>query len=233
MMLSRLLELRSAIESLSYTEAYILIDDGINLERLKNVQLSRTEWDGTEEIVNILKPLKEMTMVFSSTSYGIAVSVAPWVLDLEIAMEGSMASTSEDIRPFQVALLQEIKDRAVITDLHLMATVFHPNFSSLWFLEDSRRVQKIKEKIRDEFKSIAPKRMQVGQTKGDETSSVFGRQRRKFDNINEDTDDEESKAEIDVYLGMRRRQEVHDPFTWWRERQDKYPITAQLARKYN
>ena len=51
-----------------------------------------------------------------------------------------------------------------------------------------------------------------------------------------DSDDDEAPGgvskELENYLKERKLKVDEDPFAWWRNRRDEYPLMSKLARKY-
>ena len=80
-MLRRLVQLRSPIEGCS-TASGRRPRSKAAAEKLQQLRLRGHEWTLVEEMIMVLKPFEEMTLIFSSSESGIAASIAPWVAGL-------------------------------------------------------------------------------------------------------------------------------------------------------
>ncbi|KAG0363025.1 hypothetical protein BGZ54_008376 [Gamsiella multidivaricata] len=139
LMLQRLLKLKVTIESLQFT-----------------MRLKTWEWDQLEQLVSILQPFEDMTLVFSSTSSGLAAYVAPRVVGLLNELEKEDIPHFDALNQFWLEFIAKMETRPLISDAYLLASALHPTFNTLWFLEDEERFKSIKGKLREEFKQVAP-----------------------------------------------------------------------------
>jgi hypothetical protein len=159
-MLQRLLRLRGPLESLIFMADEQLSVDKETISKLKGLRLTTTDWSQVEQLIDILKPFDDMTLVFSSADSGLVACVAPWVVGLMASLETEDGWESELLTSFRQALAQEVKKRIVLTDDYLVASALHPSFNTLWFLDDenerSERYQTIKDRIRREYLDAAP-----------------------------------------------------------------------------
>ncbi|KAI7824628.1 ribonuclease H-like domain-containing protein [Gamsiella multidivaricata] len=101
-------------------------------------------------------PFEDMTLVFSSTSSGLAAYVAPRVVGLLNELEKEDIPHFDALNQFWLEFIAKMETRPLISDAYLLASALHPTFNTLWFLEDEERFKSIKGKLREEFKQVAP-----------------------------------------------------------------------------
>ncbi|KAG0268628.1 hypothetical protein BGZ96_006666, partial [Linnemannia gamsii] len=85
LMVRRLLRLRIAIEMVFED---LLQSDKQARKKLKPLMLVESDWDIVEEVVNVLRLMETMTLVFSSASKGLAASLYPWVASVRDELAG-------------------------------------------------------------------------------------------------------------------------------------------------
>ncbi|KAF9339540.1 hypothetical protein BGX26_009276, partial [Mortierella sp. AD094] len=178
------------------------------------------EWDQVKQLIAILKPFEDMTLVFSSASNGIAAAVAPWVVAILAELEKEDNSQTEVMETFRRTLIYEVKKRLDITNEYLIASALHPTFKNLWFLEDSIRVNVIKKRLREEFNTIAPTRPQQEQRPEDDSDQVGGssvlhkllkRQRERSDVDGSNEQEGTDMDEFDRYFKLDLRCKLVKP----------------------
>ncbi|KAF9271054.1 hypothetical protein BGZ88_006929, partial [Linnemannia elongata] len=100
LMTQRLLRLRISIEMV-FEE--LLHSDKQARKKLKPLMLVESDWDLVEEAVRVLQLMESMTLIFSSTSKGLAASLYPWVASVRDELAG-LKVQSDIVGKFRQAL---------------------------------------------------------------------------------------------------------------------------------
>ena len=234
-MLKRLVLLRAAID-------IVRVQDDTETavkSKLKQHRLTTGEWEDVEILVKILEPVEEATKTFSSTSQGLAADVAPC---MAILMEelGELG-VSEIMADFRDMLKMQLEERLQLTDTVLIASALHPNYNTLWYMDDTARAESIKKIIRAEYGSLAPnlantacqgKEVPIGESSMESTSTMQKLLKRRRFNENVDNRPPQSEDEFEGYFKHILTQGDVDPHAWWNVHKVDFPVMAKLARKY-
>jgi hypothetical protein len=188
--------------------------------------LVESDWDLVEEAVHVLRLMETMTLVFSSTSKGLAASLYPWVASVRDELAG-LKVQSDIVAKFRQELRRELKERFHLTDLMIQtASVFHPTFNTLLGAFDKDRFLLTRQHLQQEFDGlISPGNSPTQPSQQAQTSSNPGQEEesaiQRFQNDG-----------TERYFSRPMAADVVDPLEWWRFNKKKYPVMAKLARKY-
>ena len=141
------------------------------------------------------------------------------------------------ISSFKTNLKEEMKTRC---DANLNSPVlakssfFDKRFSHLKCLDDDFK-KKIIEDIKEELAAIAASTER--NTNDEIVEEREPAKKKRFLGAGlADSDDDEAPGgvskELENYLKERKLKVDEDPFAWWRNRRDEYPLMSKLARKY-
>lgn len=239
LMVRRLLRLRIAIEMVFED---LLQSDKQARKKLKPLMLVESDWDIVEEVVNVLRLMETMTLVFSSASKGLAASLYPWVASVRDELAGFKVQ-SDMVAKFRQELRRELKERFHLTDLIQTASVFHPTFNTLLSAFDQNRFLLIRQRLQQEFDNLTKpginptQHSQQAQTSNnpgqDEDSAIHRFLKRQRIALGEAaSEDTRQNDEIERYFSRPMAANVVEPLEWWRLNNTKYPVMAILARKY-
>ncbi|KAI8344972.1 hypothetical protein B0O80DRAFT_431975 [Mortierella sp. GBAus27b] len=157
-MLRRHLRLRAPLQSTCYGSDQLDFDKDTS-EKLKALRMTPQEWNQVDEMIELLTPFNDMTMIFSSSTAGLAALVAPWIAASLSLLEDEKADDIPVMKAFRKALMDELKNRIKLNDDYLMASALHPNYNTLWFLDVSERqvrLEVIKQRIKSEYIAVTP-----------------------------------------------------------------------------
>lgn len=237
-MLRRLLQLKNPIDMVRLTLSRSKLKDDTQLyTKLIERILSQGEWNTVEELIKVLTPFEKMTLLFSSSSSGLAACIAPWIAGVFEDMKYANPRLP-NVVDFQRQLKAELEDRMVISDTILVASAFHPTFNTLWFMDDQDRAEEIKMIIREEYERNIPRDDTSSQkanpidqdfasNENNPLSNLFKRR-----NINVETKLAIDNIEFDRYFELSLVDRIVDPHKWWMENKSSFPVMAKLARKY-
>lgn len=255
-MLERLVELRQYLESMAFSASRGTLEnlDAASQAKIAEHRLTSDDWLKFEAMIMILRPFDKMTLIFSGSSSGIAACVAPWVKDTLYLMETRCPKNEdvfkavekcEHLASFRNSLLDQLKDRVMYTDDHLVASVLHPNFNNLWFLDDEAEetLVRIKERIRTEYMeansisdqpSTSPALREDRVDDGDSSGmDNLLKRRRVLDKAKgrKVAGGDVAEQEMSRYFAISVEKEV-DPHVWWLKNWRIYPGLSTLSRRY-
>ena len=115
------------------------------------------------------------------------------------------------------------------------ASFFDKRFYNLKFLDQEDKEEVIEE-IKEELKALeAESKAKAKETTNDKAVERPPKKKRFLGAGLFDSDDEVLGGvdeELERYLKERKLKSDGDPFEWWRNRRQEYPLMAKLARKY-
>jgi hypothetical protein len=248
LMLQRLYRLKSSLETFIFGMiSQPTPENRVTVKRLSELRLTTSEWEQVEQVIGILKPFEDLTLVFSSSSVrGLAACVAPWVYGLISDLERDDGPASTVMSGFRLRLLDEVKTRLKITDKYLLASALHPTFNNLWFVEDEARINKVKAMLRDEYNGLFPQddAVHTDRFQHESRSALHDEQaggssglhkllkRRRLQCETYTSNEGPTTEEFDRYFKLDLKGTMVDPMEWWRDNRTTFPVMARLARKY-
>ena len=189
-----------------------------------------------KELVKVLDVLEEGITLIGGEHFATGSAVLPFIYKfskfLEIDDEEPVYISS-----FKTNLKQEMKTRC---DANLNSPVlakssfFDKRFSHLKFLDEDFK-KEIIEDIKEELEAIAASMER--NTNDEIVEEREPSKKKRFLGAGlADSDDDEATGgvskELENYLNERKLKVDEDPFAWWRNRRDEYPLMSKLARKY-
>lgn len=235
-MLERLKVLQSAID-----DVLNQLEEGEGADpdaatKLRHHILSQPMWRRVDILIDLLKPLFNTTQIYSSSDNGMLATMAPWIMATAVQLH-SMNLDSPEMRDFHDDLVIELENRVELTDKMFIASVFHPSFHNLWYVRDPERVELIQKTVRGECMrltrtlsaqepAIPPPAPPIHATNDNIFSYLETEEERTVPTVNS------AKDEVARYFDQPRERSIVDPFVWWKEHKQDYPLMAQLARKY-
>ena len=112
------------------------------------------------------------------------------------------------------------------------ASFFDKRFSHLKFLKEEDKVE-LMESIKEELEAIEAEK--VNEKRGREEDEPVKKKRflgAGFDDSDDEAETCGVEGELRNYLKERKLKIDGDPFEWWRNRREEYPVMSKLARKY-
>ena len=186
-----------------------------------------------KELVKVLDVLEEGITLIGGEKFATGSAVLPFLYKFNKLLE-----IDDDeplfISTFKKDLKDDMKGRCDANlNVHMLAkaSFFDKRFSQLKFLED-RHKDEVMEDIKDELKVLAEKERNTVQS---DTEKEPPKKNRFLGAGLLDSEDEVVGGvddELDRYSKERKLKGEGDPFDWWRNRRQEYPLMAKLARKY-
>ncbi|GJJ67751.1 hypothetical protein EMPS_00097 [Entomortierella parvispora] len=208
--------------------------DPVAAAKLRERLPAPASWRRIDILIEILKPMFRTTQIFSSSENGTLATMAPWVMSIAAQLRG-MEIEVGPMADFRDDLVIELENRVELTDTVIVASAFHPSFHNLWYIRDEDRVGLIKTKIRAECMRLAD-REPVPEAAPSNPVEAISHKDSVFAYLETDEDriptPVTARDEATRYFARPRERAIVDPFHWWRENKDEYPLMAQLARKY-
>ena len=199
-----------------------------------------------------LKPVSEFTDIMSGENYVTASSIIPV---LKLLRDQTLCAVEEDVEltiSLKEGILERLEgkyDRALIKELIRMATFMDPRYRGTHFDEEeladvSSRVEteaatlaKEKQALQEEANSRVTSRPPPGGEaapplkKRKSLGSLLGQ--RSAATVRPKTTEERVANELAVYKQEDPLPDTEsDPLEWWRMNESRFPLLANLARKY-
>jgi len=195
-------------------------------------------------LIALLKPFYSATIHSSSSK---TAFVAPWVDQLTDEVQEVETLGHRMMEAAKSKLIDQIKERFVLSDTHLFASAMHPTFSSLFFCSDSIK-EAIKIRLRDEYDryhrtsaSATPTTATTSSARSPFTPKAdsdedagLGRmlKRRRLASRQAELAIAPEKDDFDLYFEVNLGLNLVNPIVWWRENRERFPKMVFLARKY-
>lgn len=199
--------------------------------------LSVEDWHELTELLQLLKPLKEMSLKVQAVAIDgnngalwQSLSVLDWLLstleDLKKTLPRSHLKACVNLGWKKLDKYYNLSDR---TAAYRLAIILHPCFKRRWFerhWEDKKAwlksVDEVVNKAWQSAKRRWPNEVTASSPKQDEMSA--------FDAYNHALDDDEDENdELARYLREERAPKGTKPLIWWRENHHRYPVLRHLA----
>ncbi|KAF9153701.1 hypothetical protein BG015_002829 [Linnemannia schmuckeri] len=129
-MLRRIVELKVPMAAVR-TALRQMPDEQKNLATLNDIYLGNNERRTADLITNALSVFEDATLLFSSSDYGLAASMFPWMTMLLFAMEVNHSGI-EEVETLRNNLQLEIGSRVRELDILVKASFFHPTSNLLY-----------------------------------------------------------------------------------------------------
>ena len=107
----------------------------------------------------------------------------------------------------------------------LFAALLDPRFKKLKFITQERK-KDVEDELHKKYNA-----MKSGQSNSSSLPSSPSQQRKKRSLFDVFTNPTVAENEVIEYLELEEIPFEKDPYTWWNERKEKFPIISQLARK--
>lgn len=236
MMLNRLYTNRCAISN-------VLADRTITKSAMaKKFEIVESDWMNIETLVTLLKPLQIITTVLSSEKHSPVSMVRPLMFKL-IEKHLKIKENDDGISlKFKQTVIEQLTERfklnervispSVISVRHV-APFFDPRYKNLEYETIEVReniLEKVKKLIDDitfQFNDNGTQMSQTDQSATKKTTSglefLYGQEEN---NIND------ASAQYQNYLREPLLRYDLCPLEWWKSHEKKYPLIAQIAKKY-
>ena len=200
---------------------------------IANLEIKPEDTRKMKELVKVLDVLEEGITLIGGEKFATGSAVLPFLYKfnklLEIDDEEPLF-----ISTFKKDLKEDMKGRCAANlnvPMLAKASFFDKRFSQLKFLED-RHKDEVMGDIKDELKVLAERERNTVQS---DTEKEPPKKKRFLGAGLSDSEDEVVGGvddELDRYSKERKLKGDGDPFEWWRNRRQEYPLMAKLARKY-
>ena len=198
--------------------------------------LSTEDWQELTELLQLLKPLQEMSLKVQTNARDgndgalwQSLSVLDWLLSTLEGLKRTLPSghlkACVNLGWIKLDKYYSLSDG---TAAYRLAIFFHPCFKRRWFerhwggKEDwLRGVDEVVCKAWQDAKRRWPNEVQVSSPKQDDAST--------FDSYNHDLDDECDHDELARYAREEKAPKGTLPLAWWRENQHRIPVLRHLA----
>ena len=208
-------------------------DAKLKKSELTKLEIKPEDTRKMKELVKVLDVLEEGITLIGGEKFATGSAVLPFIHKfnkfLEIDDEEPLYISS-----FKTDLKADMNERCEANlNKHVLAkaSFFDKRFSHLKFLEEEDK-QEVMEDLKAELEAIEAVR--GNENKDNDESEPL--KKKRFLGAGFDDSDEEAacnvEGELKNYLNERKLKIDGDPFEWWRNRRDEYPVMSKLARKY-
>ena len=211
------------------------------------VQLTPTQLELAKTIVVVLSPVEEITQSISKETAALSV-VIPNIRVLLRSWEKH--HDDQGIRTMKGEMIKSLKSRfAGIEENRLLsiATILDPRFKDKFFASNIIKMT-VKEMLEEEIRKIVPSKDDTSQSR-QESSEVRSRsptppvpKRAKKDTLlnmyseiieDSGTSSSNSADEFEQFLSEPLVDyKAGSPFKWWHENKARFPVLAQVARRF-
>ncbi|KAF9969591.1 hypothetical protein BGZ73_008000 [Actinomortierella ambigua] len=94
--------------------------------KLKECMLSSSEWDDVEDMVKVLSPIENLTLVFSAASNGLAASIYPWFVVVQEELS-YITVRSAEVNAFRLNLNEDLNARHFKPNMSILLHSSIPN----------------------------------------------------------------------------------------------------------
>lgn len=211
--------------------------------------LSAHQWMLMENIVSLLAPFEQMTKEISSAKAS-AAEVIPLIAALKRLL-GKEVETDHGVKTAKKTLLEAVNKRFQDTEsnpLYCIATILDPRFKEHYFDEEKKqRVREMTQKELTEFETSGEGRDSTGgapQTVPEKRSrtseeaytpslsEMFDEILQESTPIRSGVETSAAAQQIEMYLAEQPIARSDNPLDYWRANKDRFPLLAQIARRY-
>jgi hypothetical protein len=235
-MMGRVVELKRAIAAVRTVLRQIPEEQDAYVS-INNVYPSDDEWSTADLIIEALGIFTETSLIFSSSTSGIAASLIPWMTTLFIDMDDNRTG-NETADTLRRNLKQELEQRVHASKVHVKASIFHPTFNLILKRHNEDQFNEVKELLRRELQDIEAPVDNVIQPAGEKPVSphrLAKAMQRLIDmqNPQANAGNVAEVDELDRYLQAPQCADAFvNPMSWWKQNEMNFPALSQLARKY-
>ncbi|KAK3835789.1 MAG: hypothetical protein JOS17DRAFT_772185 [Linnemannia elongata] len=129
-------------------------DEHENLATLNRFYPRDNEWRAASLIIDALSVFDDVTLLFSSSEYGLATSMFAWMTVVLFAMEEN-TSGIEEVDTLRRNLQLEIGNRVKESEILIKASFFHPTYNLL-YKQCNENFGMLKDILRREMQNIKP-----------------------------------------------------------------------------
>lgn len=225
-MFAKLIRHRSAVQS-------VLADRKIvTAKAAQKLEISEQEWNVLSELCDVLQPLHLATTILCSDTASPVSMVRPVMKALVKKLE-PVCTDSFLIETFKEVVRMEVSRRFTLdweTEEGLVsarqrASFLDPRYKDLQYEETDAR-QAIRNDVRDMLNNMAPPVDEIGaggsRPQATALDILFNAQPPVSD----------LSHQFDAYLAEPQLGHNLDALKWWKDHETKFPLVAQLAKKY-
>lgn len=235
MMLDRLYANRCAVSN-------VLADRTVTKSAIaKKLEIVECDWMNIETLVTLLKPLQIITTVLSSEKHSPVSMVRPLIFKIIEQHLKIKENDNEISLHFKQTVIEQLTERFRLNEHELFASnisarqiapFFDPRYKNLEH-ETTDVKENIREKVKTLFSNITfqnDSSIQTSQTDQSIVKNTIGGldflYGKDVNNIND------ISVQYQNYLGEPLLRYDLCPFEWWKSHEKKYPLLAQIAKKY-
>lgn len=227
MMLDRLYANRCAVTN-------VLADrNTTNVSIAKKLEITESDWTKMETLIILLKPLQIVTTVFCAETHSPVSMVRPL---LSKVIEKHLQLNKDDnevVINFKQTVVSQLKERFKLNNLEnivstrQVSSFFDPRYKGLEHEEID-----VRENIRSKVKNLL---VEMNTPDNREETNVCVQKNKgalEFLYGEEVRDINDASTQYHYYLAEPQLRYDFDPFEWWKSHEKKYPLIAELAKKY-
>ncbi|KAL4131395.1 hypothetical protein QTP88_008711 [Uroleucon formosanum] len=227
MMLDRLYANRCAVTN-------VLADrNTTNVSIAKKLEITESDWTKMETLIILLKPLQIVTTVFCAETHSPVSMVRPL---LSKVIEKHLQLNKDDnevVINFKQTVVSQLKERFKLNNLEnivstrQVSSFFDPRYKDLEHEEID-----VRENIRSKVKNLL---IEMNTPDNREETNVCVQKNKgalEFLYGEEVRDINDASTQYHYYFAEPQLRYDFDPFEWWKSHEKKYPLIAELAKKY-
>ncbi|CAI6369807.1 unnamed protein product [Macrosiphum euphorbiae] len=228
MMLDRLYANRCAVTNVladRNTTKYVSI--------AKKLEITESDWTKMETLVILLKPLQIVTTVFCAETHSSVSMVRPL---LSKVIEKHLQLNKDDnevVINFKQTVVSQLKERFKLNNLeNIVSTRQVSSFFDPRYKELEHEEIDVRENIRSKVKNLL---VEMNTPDNREETNVCVQKNKgalEFLYGDEVHDINDASTQYHSYLTEPQLIYDFDPFGWWKSHEKKYPLIAELAKKY-
>lgn len=200
--------------------------------------LTNSEWNMVDAVIEILEPFEWATRALSADKYATLSMVIPLMSAILIRLRQIRCSVSaaDVIRKSLIKAVETRFSELETNKLVTSACLLDPRFKGKMFIDTSRRIAAVEE-LRTEL-SILDKGsnqiLNIGKNL-EETSATKKRRLDFWETVAEqceNTLENNYTSELDCYLNEPCVNKENDALIWWQENKKRFPLLFNLSLKY-
>ncbi|XP_060859967.1 E3 SUMO-protein ligase ZBED1-like [Metopolophium dirhodum] len=227
MMLDRLYANRCAVTN-------VLADrNTTNVSIAKKLEITESDWTKMETLIILLKPLQIVTTVFCAETHSPVSMVRPLLSKVIEKHFQLNKDDNEVVINFKQTVVSQLKERFKLNNLeNIVSTRQVSSFFDPRYKELEHEEIDVRENIRSKVKNLL---VEMNTPDNREETNVCVQKNKgalEFLYGEEVRDINDASTQYHYYLAEPQLRYDFDPFEWWKSHEKKYPLIAELAKKY-